>query len=34
MTFDRRLLGGGPAGRLLSEYKRIIEEADADLFLP
>lgn len=28
MVFDRRLMGGGPAGRFFAEFKRIIEEAD------
>ncbi|MBL7543853.1 MAG: 2-oxo acid dehydrogenase subunit E2 [Bdellovibrionaceae bacterium] len=32
MVFDRRLLGGGPAGRLFSEFKKIIEDADSELF--
>lgn len=33
MAFDRRLLGGGPAGRLFSEFKKIIENADPELFI-
>lgn len=28
MVFDRRLMGGGPAGRVFAEFKRVIEEAD------
>lgn len=32
MVFDRRLLGGGPAGRFFSEFKKIIEDADCELF--
>lgn len=28
MVFDRRLMGGGPAGRVFAEFQRIIEEAD------
>ncbi len=32
MVFDRRLMGGGPAGRIFAEFKRIIEEADPEVF--
>ncbi len=27
IVFDRRLIGGGPAGRIFAEFKRIVEEA-------
>jgi pyruvate/2-oxoglutarate dehydrogenase complex dihydrolipoamide acyltransferase (E2) component len=32
MVFDRRLMGGGPAGRIFADFKQIIEEADPKLF--
>ncbi len=28
MVFDRRVMGGGPAGRLFSEFQKMIETAD------
>ena len=28
IVFDRRLIGGGPAGRVFAEFKRIVEEAE------
>lgn len=32
LVFDRRLMGGGPAGRIFAEFKRLIEDADPELF--
>lgn len=32
MVFDRRLMGGGPAGRIFAEFKKIIEDADPKIF--
>ncbi|MCB0370174.1 MAG: 2-oxo acid dehydrogenase subunit E2 [Bdellovibrionales bacterium] len=32
ISFDRRLMGGGPAGRIFSEFKRIVEEADPSIY--
>lgn len=32
MAFDRRLMGGGPAGRIFVEFKHLLEEADPMIF--
>lgn len=32
MVFDRRIMGGGPAGRIFADFKKIIEEGDPEVF--
>ena len=34
MVFDRRIMGGGPAGRLFVDFKRFIEDAERHLASP
>ena len=31
MVFDRRIMGGGPAGRIFAQFKAILEDADREL---
>lgn len=32
MAFDRRIMGGGPAGRIFAHFKNVLEKADETLF--
>ena len=34
MVFDRRIMGGGPAGRIFAQFKQILEQADSELAEP
>lgn len=34
MVFDRRIMGGGPAGRIFAQFKQILEQAGAELAEP